>query len=94
MISLFTLPYRHFCLVPRDFLKTLPLIFGFATWSCAIAVPILVAGSGGGRLQTGRYLHCSDGTPLANLWLTHAQVMGLPTKNFADSTAPLESLLR
>lgn len=57
-------------------------------------LPILVAGSGGGRLQTGRHLHCSDGTPLANLWLTHAQVMGLPTKNFADSKAPLESLLR
>ena len=31
------MPYRHFCLVPRDFLKTLPLIFGFVTWSCAIA---------------------------------------------------------
>ena len=56
-------------------------------------LPIVVAGSGGGRLQTGRHLHCSEGTPLANLWLTHAQVMGVPAKHFADSTSPIESLL-
>ncbi len=56
-------------------------------------LPVIVAGSGGGRLQTGRHLHCSESTPLSNLWLTHAQVMGLPAKQFADSTSPIESLL-
>lgn len=56
-------------------------------------LPIIVAGSGGGRLKTDRHLHCSDGTPLANLWLTHAQVMGLPIERFADSVAPVSELL-
>jgi hypothetical protein len=56
-------------------------------------LPIVVAGSGGGRLRTGRHLHCADGTPLANLWLTHAQIMGAPQKRFADSTGPVETLL-
>ncbi len=56
-------------------------------------LPIIVAGSGGGRLQTGRHLHCSQGTPLANLWLTHAQAMGLSIPRFADSTGPVEALL-
>ncbi|MEQ8787750.1 MAG: DUF1552 domain-containing protein [Pirellulaceae bacterium] len=56
-------------------------------------LPIIVAGSGGGRLLTGRHLHCSDGTPLANLWLTHAQVMGVQGERFADSTGPVSQLL-
>jgi hypothetical protein len=56
-------------------------------------LPILVAGSGGGRLKTGQHLHCPEGTPLANLWLTHAQVMGLPIERFADSVGPVSELL-
>jgi len=56
-------------------------------------LPVIVAGSGGGRLKTGQHLHCSEGTPLANLWLTHAQVMGLPIERFADSVAPMSGLL-
>jgi hypothetical protein len=56
-------------------------------------LPIIVAGSGGGRLQTGYHLHCTDGTPLANLWLTHAQVMGLNSDLFADSTGVVRELL-
>ncbi|MCA9206714.1 MAG: DUF1552 domain-containing protein, partial [Planctomycetales bacterium] len=56
-------------------------------------LPIIVAGSGGGPFRTGQHLHCSDGTPLANLWLTQARIMGLPMQRFADSTGPVESLL-
>ena len=56
-------------------------------------LPIVVAGSGGGRLKTGRHLHCADRTPLANLWLTQARVMGLKRKRFADSTGELRTLL-
>ena len=56
-------------------------------------LPIIVAGSGGGRLKTGQHLHCADGTALANLWLTHAQVMGLKPRRFADSTGPVQQLL-
>ncbi|SVA89308.1 uncharacterized protein METZ01_LOCUS142162, partial [marine metagenome] len=33
------------------------------------------------------------GTPLANLWLTQAQVMGLKQKRYADSTGILPGLL-
>ena len=56
-------------------------------------LPIIVAGSGGGRLRTGQHLHCADGTALANVWLTHAQVMGAKLERFADSTGPVEQLL-
>jgi hypothetical protein len=56
-------------------------------------LPIIVAGSGGGRLRTGQHLHCADGTPLANLWLTHSQVMGVKADRFADSTETVKQLL-
>ena len=73
------------------------------------ALPIVVAGSGGGRLATGKHINLSantgpvpkkdgkyqkveGGTPLANLWLTQAQAMGLQTERFADSTGSLSQL--
>jgi hypothetical protein len=56
-------------------------------------LPIIVAGSGGGRLQTGQHLHLPKGTPLANLWLTQAQIMGLDVDRFADSTDTLRQIL-
>ena len=56
-------------------------------------LPIVVAGSGGGRLRTNQHLHCPDGTPLANLWLTHAGAMGVERKRFADSTGVVSQLL-
>ena len=56
-------------------------------------LPIVVAGNAQGALKTGEHLHCDDGTPLANLWLTQAQVMGLNLNKFADSTATLKPLL-
>jgi hypothetical protein len=74
------------------------------------ALPIIVAGSGGGRLTTGKHINLSvnsgpvpkedgkykkleGGTPLANLWLTQAQVMGLKGERFADSTGTLSQLM-
>ena len=56
-------------------------------------LPIIVAGSGGGRLLTGQHLHCPKGTPLANLWLTHARTMGKNLERFADSTDVVKQLL-
>ena len=56
-------------------------------------LPIIVAGSGGGQLKTGLHVHCAKGTELANLWLTHAQVMGVPGERFADSTGVIKALL-
>lgn len=56
-------------------------------------LPIIVAGSGGGRLKMGHHLHCVRGTPLANLWLTHAQVLGEKRDRFADITRTINELL-
>ena len=55
-------------------------------------LPIVVAGSGAGQLKVGRHLHCPDGTPLANLWLTQARVMGVQLERFADSTGVVSQL--
>jgi hypothetical protein len=56
-------------------------------------LPIIVAGSANGKLKTGRILNCPENTPLANLWLSQAQLMGTGMKQFADSTGPLKGLL-
>ncbi len=55
-------------------------------------LPIIVAGGAGGRHTGGRHLHLADGTPLANLWLTQANAMGLARKKFADSTGEISGL--
>ena len=56
-------------------------------------LPIVVAGNAQGKFRTGEHLHSPDGTPLANLWLTQAQAMGLNLDKFADSTGTLKTLL-
>ena len=56
-------------------------------------LPIIVAGSANGRIKTGRILRCPENTPLANLWLSQAQLMGTGLERFADSTGPLNGLL-
>jgi hypothetical protein len=38
-------------------------------------------------------LQCKRGTPLANLWLTQAKVLGVETDHFADSSEVLSELL-
>jgi hypothetical protein len=76
------------------------------------ALPIIVAGSGGGKFVTGKHLNLAvtsapirnqnnkkktripgGGTPLANLWLTQANAMGLKQDRFADSTGVISQLL-
>lgn len=57
-------------------------------------LPIIVAGTGRGRLRTGAHYHCPEATPLANLWLTQARAMGLHLDRFADSSgliSPIQS---
>ena len=56
-------------------------------------LPIVVAG-GGPRLTSGQHINMPEGTPLANLWLTQAQIMGAPLNHFADSTGTIDALLR
>ena len=55
-------------------------------------LPIIVAG-GGRRVTSGQHINLPEGTPLANLWLTQAQMMGVPTRRFADSTGTVDALL-
>jgi len=55
-------------------------------------LPIIMAG-GGHRVRTGRHLNMPEGTPLANLWLTQAQLMGLELDQFADSTGNIGELV-
>jgi hypothetical protein len=55
-------------------------------------LPIVVAGSGRGALKTGQHYHSPEATPLANLWLTQANAMGLNIDRFADSSGTLSAL--
>lgn len=57
-------------------------------------LPIIVAGKGGGKIKSeARHLVAPKGTPLANLWLTQARLMGVERERFADSTGEIKSLL-
>jgi len=56
-------------------------------------LPVVVAGGGGGKLKLGQHIHCERGTPLANLWLTQLQALGMDQKRYADSSGTLNSLL-
>jgi len=55
-------------------------------------LPILIAGAGGGRIQTGRHIRYKDGTPLCNLYLWMMNQMGVEAKKFGDSTGELGEL--
>ena len=55
-------------------------------------LPILIAGGGAGRINTGRHVALPAETPLANLHLTIIDKMGIPTENFGDSNGKLEVL--
>lgn len=55
-------------------------------------LPIIVAG-GGKRIHPGQHINMPEGTPLANLWLTQARLMGLKLDRFADSTDEIHALV-
>jgi hypothetical protein len=55
-------------------------------------LPIVVAG-GGSRVSSGLHINMPEGTPLANLWLTQAKLLGLPWQQFADSTGTIDAWL-
>ena len=74
------------------------------------ALPIIVAGSAGGKILNGKHINLSEtsgpvakekgkyvdpkqGLPLANLWLTQLQALGLKTDRYADSTGLVKQLL-
>ncbi|MEZ6127822.1 MAG: DUF1552 domain-containing protein [Planctomycetaceae bacterium] len=55
-------------------------------------LPIIVAG-GGRRIRSGQHINMPEGTPLANLWLTQARLLGLEIDHFADSTGTIDNLV-
>lgn len=53
----------------------------------------ILAGKGGGLLpKLGRHIRYKENTPLSNLWLTLAQMVGVPRKEFGRSTGTLADL--
>jgi len=56
------------------------------------ALPVLLAGRGGGTLKPGRHLTYSAGTPITNLYLSMLDRMGVPQETIGDSTGKLNQL--
>ena len=55
-------------------------------------LPTVIAGGGGGRISPSRHIQHADGTPIANLWLTMARMLGVKTDRIGDSTGILKDL--
>jgi len=55
-------------------------------------VPIVIAGSAKGQLNTGRHLEYENGTPLCRLWLGMLERMGAKTGSLGDASSPLNGL--
>jgi hypothetical protein len=55
-------------------------------------LPLLLAGRGKGTLRPGRRLRAPEQTPLCNLYVALLNRMGIPEKQFGDSTGALEGL--
>ncbi|MFK7766806.1 MAG: DUF1552 domain-containing protein [Mariniblastus sp.] len=56
-------------------------------------LPVVIAGSAAGSFETGRHFTASKGTPIANLWLSLSDVMGLKLDSFADSSQRLKNFI-
>jgi hypothetical protein len=56
-------------------------------------LPIVVAGSAGGRLNSGRHIVYDNNTPLANLYCSLLEAFGTPVDRFGDSTEQLRDIL-
>jgi hypothetical protein len=55
-------------------------------------LPIILAGGAGGQISGGVHHRYADGTPMANLYLTLLDKLGVGVENFGDSTGRLELL--
>lgn len=55
-------------------------------------LPLVLAGSAGGTLATGRHIAYPKDTPLSNLYRSLLARMGTPVQHFADSTGELPGL--
>jgi hypothetical protein len=55
-------------------------------------LPVLLAGGGGGTLQSGRHVQFAKNTPMANLFLSLLERAGAPIERIGDSTGLLQQL--
>jgi hypothetical protein len=55
-------------------------------------LPAVIAGRGRGTLHPGRHVWYADETPMANLFLSMLDRMGVPADKWGDSTGRLEGL--
>ena len=55
-------------------------------------LPILLAGRGGGTLDTGRHLRYRPETPLTNLYISLLDRLDVPVEFIGDSTGRLDGL--
>jgi hypothetical protein len=55
-------------------------------------LPIVLAGKGGGTLQTGRHIRFPEETPLNNLFMSMMERMGVQADTFGDGTGKLRGL--
>ena len=56
-------------------------------------LPIILAGSGGGRLRTGQHIASPKETPLCNLYATMLDAMGCEVESFGDSNGRLREIV-
>ena len=58
----------------------------------ATRIPIVLAGQGGGRLKTGRYVRYAENQELGRLHLALLKIFNADQDSFANSTSPLAGL--
>ena len=47
----------------------------------------------GGLIDSGQHVRYAEGTPIANLWLSMAQIMGVKRQSLGDSTGTLAEIV-
>ena len=55
-------------------------------------LPVMLIGGGAGQIQGGRHLRYAKDTPMANLYLTLLDKMGIAIENFGDATGKVDLL--
>ncbi|MCB1236405.1 MAG: DUF1552 domain-containing protein [Verrucomicrobiae bacterium] len=55
-------------------------------------LPIVLAGHGGGKIETGRHLRLGSDTPMSNLFLSMLDRMGVAEESFGDATGRLAGI--
>jgi hypothetical protein len=55
-------------------------------------LPVLLAGKGGGSIQSGRHVRFESNTPMTNLYLSMLERVGAPAQRIGDSTGMLGQL--